>query len=112
MVDSCDPEDFDVKLESLKILWKGLLPSFHNWFITNRADIIRSKLVLSAQTKLNILGGFYTNGLEGAHRLRKKFLAQEGHKPVNVVEVKIFLVDWINEFYTESVRVLRGMGRY
>ena len=30
LVDSCDPEDFDVKLESLKIVWNGLLPLFHN----------------------------------------------------------------------------------
>ena len=84
LVDSCDPEDFDVKLESLKIVRNGLLPSFHNWFITHRADIIRSKLVLSARTKLNVSGRFYTNSLESAHRLQKKFLAEEGHKPVNV----------------------------
>ena len=96
----------------MKIVWNGLLPSFHNWFITHRADIIRSKLVLSARTKLNISGRFYTNSLESVHHLQKKFLAEEGHKPVNVVEVNVFLVDWINEFNTELVRALRGMGRY
>ena len=112
LVDSCDPEDFDVKLESLKIAWNGLLPSFHNWFIIHRADIIRSKLILSARTKLNISGWFYTNGLESAHGLQKNFLAEEGHKPVNVVEVSVFLEHWINEFYTELVTALRGMERY
>ena len=50
LVDFCNPEDFDVKLESLRIAWNGLLALFHNWFITHRADIIRSKLVLLAQT--------------------------------------------------------------
>ena len=71
LIDSCDPEDFDVKLESSKISWNGLLPSFHNCFITPRADIVRSKLVLSARTKLNISGWFYANGLESAHRLQR-----------------------------------------
>ena len=67
---------------------------------------------MSAQTKLNISGRFYTNSLESAHCLQKKFLAEEGHKSVNVVEVTVFLVDWINKFYTELVRALRGMWRY
>ena len=31
---------------------------------------------------------------------------------MNVVEVNVFLVDWINEFYTELVGALRSMGRY
>ena len=70
LVDFCNPEDFDVKLESLKIAWNGLLASFHNWFITHRADIIRSKLVLLAQT----------NCLEYDHWLQKKFLAEEGQQ--------------------------------
>ena len=31
---------------------------------------------------------------------------------MNAVEVNVFLVDWINDFYTKLARAWRGMGRY
>eukprot|EP00112_Aurelia_sp_Birch-Aquarium-sp1_P021630 Seg5874.1 transcript_id=Seg5874.1/GoldUCD/mRNA.D3Y31 product="hypothetical protein" protein_id=Seg5874.1/GoldUCD/D3Y31 len=112
LADALDPDDFDVKLASLKVIWDGLLPNFHAWFIARRSKVFKTNLVISARTKLNIKGRFYTNGLESGHRLQKKFLADEGHISSDVIEVNKFLSQWVEEFYSEAVRALRGVGRY
>eukprot|EP00794_Sanderia_malayensis_P013682 gene13682-biopygen10980 len=112
LADAIDPEDFDAKLESLKPIWDGLLPNFHAWFMARRAKTFKANLVLSARSQLNIKGRFYTNGLESGHRLQKKFLAEESHNESRVAEVNKLICQWVEEFYTESVRALRGLGRY
>ncbi len=67
LADALDPDDFDVKLASLK---------------------------------------------ESGHRLQKKFLSDEGNCTSDVIKVNKFLGQWVEEFYSEAVRALRGFGRY
>ncbi len=112
LADALDPDDFDVKLASLKVVWDGLLPNFHAWFVARRSKVFKTNLVISARTELNIKGRFYTNGLESGHRLQKKFLSDEGNSTSDVIKVNKFLGQWVEEFYSEAVRALRGFGRY
>ena len=87
LADAVDEEDLDVKLMSLKNVWDELLPNVHSWFVKNRSEKFKANLVLSARSHLNIKGRFYTNGL-------------------------VFLSEFVDEFYTEAARALRGVGRY
>ena len=112
LADAVDEEDLDVKLMSLKNVWDELLPNFHSWFVKNRSEKFKANLVLSARSHLNIKGRFYTNGLESAHRLQKKFLSDEGREPKDVTEVNVLLSEFVDEFHTEAARALRGVGRY
>lgn len=112
LADASDPEDFEVKLESLQSIWESLIPGFHAWFRSNRSTIFKSNLVLSARKHLNIKGRFYSNTVESEHRLQKKYLAEEFTGEKDVVHVNRLLVNFIDEFYTELVRSIRGLGRY
>lgn len=40
LADASDPEDFVVKLESLKTIWNSLSPGFHEWFKCNRSELV------------------------------------------------------------------------
>ena len=55
-------------------------------------------------------GRFYTNNLENAHMQQKRKLKETEAK--NVAEVNTSLSGWIDEFYSETVRALRGQGKY
>lgn len=88
-----------------------MIPGFHTWFVNKRADKFKSNLVLSARRSLDITGRFYTNGLESAHHLQKKF-SQEEKSPKTVTEVNLVLRQWCDEFYNEAVRAIRGLGKY
>ncbi len=82
-----------------------MIPGFHTWFVNKRADKFKSNLVLSARRSLDITGRFYTNGLESAHHLQKKF-SQEEKSPKTVTEVNLVLRQWCDEFYNEAVRAI------
>ncbi|XP_065060451.1 uncharacterized protein LOC135687737 [Rhopilema esculentum] len=112
LADASDDEDFGVKLTSLKSVWDELLPNFHLWFVKNRSEKFKGNLLMSARSRLNIKGRFYTNGLESGHRLQKKFMSDEGRKPSDVTEVNTFLSQFVDEFHSEAARALRGIGRY
>lgn len=111
LADAEDTDDFDAKVTSIESVWENLVPGFHSWFLKHRSLKFKQNLVLDARSCLNISGRFYSNGLESAHRLQKKFLADELTSS-NITSVNESLSEWVAEFYKEAVRALRGVGRY
>jgi len=111
LADADDPQDFDVKLASLKDVWERVAPGFHQWFAKHRSEQFKTCLVQSAREELGLDGRFYTNGLELKHKLQKKRL-RESEVPREVAKVTATLEDWTNEFYAEEERALRGLGKY
>ena len=49
LADAEDPQDYEIKLKSLREVWEGLIPGFHAWFDSHRSDKFRDNLVLSAR---------------------------------------------------------------
>ena len=112
LADASDPDDFKVKLESLQTIWDSLVPGFFKWFKSNRSEVFQSNLVLSSREQLNISGRYFSNNVESAHRLQKKFLKEEGVLKSDLSAVSLNLEKWASEFYCELTRSLRGLGRY
>lgn len=111
LADAEDPNDFDVKLESLKPLWEELVPGFHHWFRSNRSKLFKECLFLSARDDLKIEGRFYTSGLELKHKLQKKRMAEES-VPKEVSAVTMQLHRWVEDFYREEERAIQQLGKY
>ncbi|XP_066934513.1 uncharacterized protein [Clytia hemisphaerica] len=112
LADSADRDDFNAKLISLEAGWEDLIPGFFRWFKLRRTIVFTKNLVKSARSHLNIKGRFYSNNVESEHRLQKKFLAEEADGLRDIVHVNRTLIEWIDEFYIEMVRRLRGVGKY
>lgn len=68
-------------------------------------------LILSSREKLGISKRFSTNGLESKHRLQKKLL-REDKTPKEVVAVSETLKNWVDGYYKEARRAIRGIGKY
>ena len=66
---------------------------------------------MSARQNLGIEGRFTTNGLELKHKLQKKKLKEEDI-PKEVNAVTKVLHTWVNEYYIEEERALRGLGKF
>ena len=111
LVNALDGEDFDIKLESLKTVWKNRAPGFHDWFKKNRSENFKASLVLSSRESLGIEGRFYTNGLELKHKLQEKRL-REAQVPREVLRVTEELQKWSEEFYLEETRAICNQGKY
>ena len=111
LADAEDECDLDAKLESLKPEWERIVPGFHQWFQNNRCKQFKECLVLSARANLGIAGRFYTNGLELKHKLQKKKMREEDI-PKEVAAVTLQLYKWVEEFYLEEERAVRGLGKY
>lgn len=111
LADSEDPADYEAKLASLKDVWEGLVPGFHDWFDKHRSEQFKTCLINSARQQLGLSGRFYTNGLELKHKLQKKRL-RESEVPKEVAKVTDTLEGWTKEFYAEEERALRGLGKY
>ena len=75
LADADDEADFDIKFESLKVIWDSLIPFL---FSKNRESIFKNNLIQTSHTRLNISGRYYSNGLESHHRLIKKELSECG----------------------------------
>ena len=54
LIDSEDANDFQIKMEQLKIQWDALCPGFYEWFITNEAEIFCSSLIRSARSSAGL----------------------------------------------------------
>lgn len=115
LADSEDPADYEAKLASLKDVWEGLVPGFHEWFDKHRSEQFKTCLINSACQQLGLSGCFYTNGLELKYKLQKKHLRESevpSEVPKEVAKVTETLKGWTKEFYPEEERALRGLGRY
>jgi len=111
LADAEDADDYDAKLASFQPVWDELAHGFHTWFDKNRSDLFKDCLVMSSRENLGIEGRFTTNGLELKHKLQKKKLREE-EIPKEVNEVAKVLHTWINEYYIEEERALRGLGKF
>lgn len=87
---------------------------FHDWFCVHHAPKIKSNPLQSVRAACGISGRFYTNGLELTHRLQKKITKDTtgNVKAVDVVEANKLLRDFVDQYYSEAVRALRGIGKY
>ena len=54
LADAIDVSDFNVKLESLKIVWDSTVPGFHSWFVRKRAPIFQNQIVGEALDRLQL----------------------------------------------------------
>ena len=108
LADADDEADFDIKFESLKVIWDSLIPFL---FSKNRESIFKNNLIQTSHTRLNISGRYYSNGLESHHRLIKKELSESG-SPRTLEEVNQVLYKRIEKFYVETERAVRGVGEY
>lgn len=52
LADAEDEKDFDVKLDSLKNVWKKKAPGFHDWFSRNRSQHFKESLVMFSRKAL------------------------------------------------------------
>ena len=95
LADAQNEEDFNVKLASLQAVWDNIVPGFHHWFKKCRSDSKR----------------FTTNGLELKHRLQKKVLTED-EVPRQIVSVSESLKKWIETYFKEARRAVRGIGKY
>ena len=111
LADAIDEEDFDIKIDSIRYIWEELSPGFHEWFVKNRSQMFKDCLILSSREKLGITKRFSTKALEAKHRLQKKVL-REDKTPKKVVAVLETLKDWVDGYYKEVRRALRGIGKY
>ena len=108
LAEADDEADFDIKFESLKVIWDSLIPFL---FSKNRESIFKNNLIQTSHTRLNISGRYYSNGLESHHRLIKKELSESG-SPRTLEEVNQVLYKRIEKFYVETERAVRGVGEY
>ena len=104
-------EDFSVKLAGLQAVWDNIAPGFHYWFKKRRSDIFIECLVLSSRERHGISKRFTTNGLELKHRLQKKVLTED-EVPKQIVSVSQSLEKWIETYFKEARRAVRGIGKY
>ena len=102
-------EDFSVKLAGLQAVWDNIAPGFHYWFKKRRSDIFIECLVLSSRERHGISKRFTTNGLELKHRLQKKVLTED---EVQIVSISQSLKKWIETYFKEARRAVRGIGKY
>ena len=98
LVDFYDKADFNVKLFLLAHIWDNLVPGFHKWFSINRKVLFCESVILSARQE------------QGIEAPEKKLREEEVLKEVAAVTLQ--LQQWIEEFHTEEIRSLRGLGKY
>ena len=69
LVDCYDSENFDAKLFSNKCTWESQIPGFYDWFVTNRAQLMKLTVIVSAQP----VGAprYYQGAIESVHKLEK-----------------------------------------
>ena len=109
LADVENEEDFSVKLSSLQAVQDNIAPEFHHWFKKQRSDIFIDCLVLSSRERHGINKCFTTNGLELKHRLQKKVLTED---EVQIVSISQSLKKWIETYFKEARRAVRGIGKY
>ena len=68
-------------------------------------------VLVSARERHGISGRFTSNGLKLKHRLQKKMI-DEDEVPKEIVEVSKALETWIQSYYSEVRRAIRGLGKY
>ena len=109
LADVENEEDVSVKLSSLQAVQDNIAPEFHHQFKKQRSDIFIDCLVLSSRECHDINKCFTTNGLALKHRLQKKVLTED---EVQIVSVSQSLKKWIETYFKEARRSVRGIGEY
>ena len=103
-------DDLKARLDSLQPVWDNIVPGFDHWFKQWRSEMFIECLVLSARERHGISGRFTTNGLELKHRPQKK-MTDEDEVPKEIFEVSKALKSWIQSYYSEVRRTIRGLGK-
>ena len=111
LADAENEEDFKVKLASLEAVSDNIASGFHHWFKKWKSDIFIDCLVLSSREPHSISKRFTTKGLELKHRLQKKVLTED-EVPRQIVSVSESLKKWIETYFKEARRAVRGIGKY
>ena len=111
LADADNPEDFNVKLESLKSVWEPLMLGFHRWFTGRQSEHFKSTMLWSAKDRIGVSEPFYNNRLEVMHKLQKKKLFEEATTK-EVTDVINALKEWQASYHSEAVRAIRGIWKY
>ena len=111
LADSIDEPDFDIRLESLKVVWEDKVEGFHAWFLNKRAPLFVEQVIGSALDRLQISERFSTNRLENFHKIQKAF-CEEGQCKGDAVAVLKACQKWIEFFEKEGEKAFTGQGKY
>ena len=65
-------DDFETKLDSLKVLWERNCQGFHKWFLKNRKKIFQACVITSARKGTEVNGMYYQNDVESLHAIEKR----------------------------------------
>jgi len=109
LVDSKDPEDFQVRLTSLKECWEKACPGFYGWFKDKRTNMFMKSVIESARVNTEISGLYYTNTIESQHAREKK---EHFSKNSSIEDTLATLKTIIDRQYNDEVRALYGSGPY
>lgn len=104
-------DDLSGRIENLRPIWENLAPGFTDWFRKNRVEKFNECLVIEAREEHGIEKRYTTNALENQHRIEKKEL-KEDQIPKHMVAVSEKLGEWVQSYYTEARRAIRGIGKY
>ena len=112
LIDSDDANDFQIKMEQLKVKWDALCPGIYEWFVTNEAEIFCSSLIRSACSSAGL--GFpprlyTTNNNESINRvLKEKVSFRKQEWP----GFNLKMQELILEQQEEYTKALCGFGEY
>ena len=110
LADAENEKDFTAKLTSLQAVSGNIAWGFHHLFKKWRSDIFIDCLVLSSRERHGISKPFTTNNSELKYWLQKKGLTEE--LPKQIVSVSQSLKKWIETYFKEARRVVRGIGKH
>ena len=118
LVDSSNEEEFESKLVTLKEQWEekekmhDTKTGFYNWFVQNKATVIKSTMLKSVRTEAG-LGSppqiFTTNASETTNSIIKSHVS---HKSCRLMEFVTHLKDVVDEQEREVERAVLRRGKF
>ena len=109
LVESMDPDDFNVKIESLKERWESLCPEFFNLFNRNRKSLFIESVIQSARIDTDSTGLYYQNDIESLHAVEKR---KQNFKKEDIVTAMSNIQSIIKREDNEEIRAIYGAGNY